>query len=211
MSRRMKRGKLFVRTGKSRPKTALAIARKNRRTITQLNEMHYVQCLASSTTTSTTAGQVIFLSGVACGPDPDERVGKKITSKEFNCNVFINGDIASRLLRLIIFRDMDCAGALPGVTDVLDSATYQSFYNENSRQRFVILKDRTLSLSATDAERWSHAVVKYKTRRPMTIKYIDDGNPINSVGDGSIFLLIISETAGTANTIHTRADIRYYP
>ncbi len=188
---------------------ALALAKKNRRAISQISEFHYVECLASSTITSTTAGAVIYLSGVAAGPDPDERTGKKITSKDFKCWIHINGDIASRLLRLVLFRDMDNAGALPTVTQVLTGATYQSFYNPNNRDRFSILKDRTLSLSATDAEKDSHAVVKFRIRRPMAIKYIDDSNAVTSAGAGNLFLLVISETAGTASKIHVRADIRY--
>ncbi len=205
----MAAGKLIRVTGRKKKQSAIAIAKSNRRRISQMSELHYVQCLASSTVTSTTAGQVIFLSGVESGADPDQRIGKKISSVEFNCNVWINGDIASRLLRLILFRDMDCQGVLPTVLEVLDSATYQSFYNEDNRQRISILKDRTLSLSAVDNERWSHAVVKFKIKRPMSIMYIDDGAPIGSAGAGNLFLLIISETAGTANKIHTRADIRY--
>lgn len=208
MSQRILRKRMYG--GFRRKQGALALARKNRAEIAKGREMHYNES-AINTTATTTAGAVIYTSGVAVGDQVDDRTGNKVSSKEHIVRVWFEADVLSRMVRLIFFRDMQCQGALPVVTDVLSAGNIHSQFNWANRARFVILKDRYVMLPSNAGDVEAHKMVKFSTRRSMNLEYITDSEAIAGAGKGACFLLIISLTAGTADKVRYVNTIKFLP
>lgn len=83
------------------------------------------------------------------------RVGRKAVLKsiQWDYNVFLVQQDAGALppnpdrLRLILYQDKQCNGVTAGVTDILETADWQSFYNLVNQGRFKILMDKTHTLN----------------------------------------------------------------
>ncbi len=189
-------------------RSAIRIAKSNRKRISELTELHYNE-MAIQTTTTTVAGSVFYLSGIAVGNQVDDRIGSKIAMKEFRLNLWVEGDIASRMIRVIVFRDMHAQGASPAVTDVLSSASYRSQLNWANRARFSVLSDRIIRCNAVANDYDAFKFLKYSTKRPMNLEYVSDAEADTGAGKGAIFMLLISHIAGTANTIKYNATQKF--
>ncbi len=82
------------------------------------------------------------------------RIGRKLTIKSINWRYTINlpelDDIAdpgaSDTVRIILYLDKQANGATALVTDILDTADYQSFNNLANKSRFMTLMDRTITM-----------------------------------------------------------------
>ncbi len=95
------------------------------------------------------------LCQIAQGVGENQRVGRKCTVKSIDWRweialaaqdavaVANTGDA----IRVIIFVDKQANGAGAGVTDILETASWQSFYNLANQMRFVILLDELVSLN----------------------------------------------------------------
>lgn len=92
---------------------------------------------------------------IAQGVTESQRVGRKCTLKtiQWNYTVSLPEDDAQAtppagdIVRVILFLDKQANGATAAVTDVLESADYQSFLNLANSQRFHILHDKRYSLN----------------------------------------------------------------
>ncbi len=105
------------------------------------------------------AGGVIQNTGsinlIPQGVTEKQRVGRKCVIKSigwrFECSLPEqdaqgtpeNNDV----LRVIMYQDKQCNGATAAVTDILESADYQSFNNLANSSRFRTLMDRTYALN----------------------------------------------------------------
>ncbi len=105
-----------------------------------------------------TTGEDILIDSVvkiAQGVTESARIGRKCTVKSINWRFEIllattavaanTSDIA----RIIVYLDKQANGATAAVTDILESADYQSFNNLTNKGRFFTLMDRTYALSAS--------------------------------------------------------------
>ncbi len=89
------------------------------------------------------------------GVTESQRVGRKCTLKSINWRFTIrlaevlelatppNPDV----VRVIVYQDKQCNGATATVTDILQSADYQSFNNLSNKTRFRTLMDRTYEMN----------------------------------------------------------------
>lgn len=204
------RKKFRARPYTIKERSALKIAKQNRRKINQITELHHSDMNLDLTTMST-AGEVIYLSPITQGDEVEHRSGNKVTTKFVKFTFWNTGDIASKMVRMIIFRDMQCQGALPGVTDVLTSADIRAYYNWNNRARFRILRDRTYNLTTTDADVEARKLVTYTSRKNMAIEFITTAGAIAAAGKGSIFVLVISLVNGTADKWYVGSEITFLP
>lgn len=97
---------------------------------------------------SAVSGVVIdSLLKIPQGTDVSSRVGNKVTLKSVSLRGTATLDVQSTslsngLLRVILFIDKQSSGFGPLVADVLTTATFTSHYNQNNKDRFVILKDK---------------------------------------------------------------------
>ncbi len=91
---------------------------------------------------------------IAQGLTESTRVGRKLNIKSILWRWSIimagatNAGLTTETLRVILYLDKQANGATAAVTDILESADYQSFNNLSNKNRFKTLMDRTYSLSA---------------------------------------------------------------
>ncbi len=202
-------GQRAPRFMRKRKPTALTIAKSNRRQLSRITELHYVQT-GRAIVTSSAVGAVYYVSGTPQGDDAEEdRTGLSVSSNMYRVKVWFNADLASRRVRVIVVRDMQCQGAMPAVTDVLELAQIESGYNWNNRDRFSVLSDKNIHLPSNAGDVEAYKMIQYVTRRNMKINYIEAGNAVGQAGKGAIFLLIISSVNGTADAIRYNWDMKF--
>jgi len=105
-----------------------------------------------------TAGSILnsgSINLIAQGTTESTRIGRKCTIRKIcwkytiinNDQVSNNGDT----VRVIMYQDRQANGATAMVTDILESANYQSFRNLANSGRFKILHDTTHDMNQTAA------------------------------------------------------------
>lgn len=105
-----------------------------------------------------TAGGVIVedsVVGIAQGVTESERIGRKCTVRQIGWKFNITlatvdaqaTPAAADIIRVILYLDKQCNGAAAAVTDILESADYQSFNNLSNKSRFRTLMDRTYNMN----------------------------------------------------------------
>ncbi len=95
------------------------------------------------------------INKIAQGVTEVTRVGRKAFIKRirwsFNYTLPEQDAVADPasgdVLRVIVYKDKQANGATAAVTDILESADYQSFLNLANSMRFVILTDKTYSIN----------------------------------------------------------------
>lgn len=122
-------------------------------------ELKFHDVTMDSTNPVPTAGEIhTSMNLIAQGVGESNRVGRKCRIKKISIrgeavlNNSTNYQTASDTVRMIVFLDTQCNGANAVVTDILESADYQSFNNLANSQRFKILSDKTVTLNAQAAE-----------------------------------------------------------
>lgn len=105
------------------------------------NEMGYVDVAAANYALDTT-GSVTLLNAVAQGAAVTQRVGKKIAMKGLQCRGISAGNSAALIndIAYLIVYDKRPTGALPLVTDILNTAHASAMNNDANAGRFSILK-----------------------------------------------------------------------
>jgi len=106
----------------------------------------------SASNAISTSGTVFDLGSIAEGTANYNRSGTRVvlTGVEVRYNMVIAD--TTNFMRIIIGLDRRSSGALPVVTDVLDSAVYDAPLKYIFRERFMILHDRTYALSTNGNE-----------------------------------------------------------
>lgn len=159
------------------------------------------------TATPDTSGAVTHLSAIADGITENERVGLSIKSVALNVKGSANLHVSatSTYLRAIYFVDLQqVSDTSPGVTDVLQSASVNSFLNPDTFGRFKILSDRRYKLN-TDQPNVLHSLNKKLNHH---IRF--NGTLGSDIQKGGLYLLTISSEAANTPTYSTQCRVRYY-
>jgi len=101
------------------------------------------------------------------GTDVSSRIGNKISLKSVHIRAHAYLDVqttqlSNGLLRVIVFVDKQSMGYTATVTDILASAYMNSHYNNNNKDRFIILKDKLIDIPLSTATTVSTASI-YKS------------------------------------------------
>lgn len=112
-----------------------------RRLVAASKESGYVD-VAAATYAIDTTGTITLLNTVAQGATVNQRVGKKIFLKSLQCHGQIYQNSAATINDgcVMIVYDKRPNGALPAITDVLNTANSSSFNNDANSGRFRVLK-----------------------------------------------------------------------
>ena len=104
-------------------------------------ELGYVD-LAAATYQCDTTGSITLLNTVAQGAAVTQRVGKKIAMKGLQCRGNIIAKTTTTLAdtAILIVYDKRPTGALPNITDILNTISTASMNNDTNSGRFSILK-----------------------------------------------------------------------
>jgi len=163
------------------------------------------------------------LNLVPQGDTESERIGRKIVLKNINMRGQVRIDVADtegttiERVRLIVYLDKQCNGAAAGVTDILETASINSFNNLSNKSRFRILADRTIDLvSQAGAYNGSGAVfgrdvatlnLYKKCHLPIEFDNSATTGAITTIRSYNVGVLGVS-TAGLVNIEYT-TRIRY--
>lgn len=117
-----------------------------------------VNDLPTETISANLDGDTIILCNPQLGSDFNQRIGRKITLKSVYIRFWLYPTIQNQssgafvgpaqVIRIIILWDKQPTGGLPSNTDILATANPVSHINLNNRDRFQILSDKFLTLSA---------------------------------------------------------------
>lgn len=94
---------------------------------------------------------------IVAGTGESQRVGRKVTLKSFHARIVSNlipsgSSSSDDGIRIIVYWDKQCNGATAAVTDILETANYKSFNNLSNKNRFMVLADKVVDISATAAD-----------------------------------------------------------
>jgi len=165
------------------------------------------------------AGNLVLLNGVATGTDYTNRIGRKIIMKSILMRFWLlpvgTTESLGDYVRVMLVYDKQSNSAAPTVADILNTATYLEPNNLNNRDRFVILKDKSVTFNPAN---WAAGAVTtgdpqtkqlkfYKRCHTETI-FSGTGATVGSIQSGSLYLLMISSTAESVIAWNSR--VRFF-
>lgn len=117
---------------------------------------------------------------VNSGQGVSQRIGNKISCVNVNYRGVLTGwsDMnatgASQRLRYIFFWDTQANGDAPRAIDILQSGTIDSFRNMENASRFIVMKDKTITLN--QQTRFTNGANEYAAEQERAIKFSWKGN-----------------------------------
>lgn len=163
-----------------------------------------------------TTGTLTLLNGVATGTDYNQRIGRSIFMTELELRLAYEPDTAASAtagdtIRTLVVYDMQASGAAPTTAAILQSADYTEPYQVNSRDRFLILYDDAVPLSAytyTAGALSAGDPAMYFSDESIplscTTTYSGTGATISSITTGSLYLLQISAKGVWKSNVNSR-------
>ncbi len=159
-----------------------------------------------------TAGESLStgsINVIAQGVTESQRVGRKCTIKSINWRYVLTLAEADAVgtappadtVRLIMYVDKQCNGATAPVTQILESANWQSFRNLANSGRFNFLMDKTVAMNRNGLASDGAGVVSSNgTRKEFTfykkcnvpIEFISTTGAIAEIRSNNIGVLVIS-------------------
>jgi len=158
----------------------------------------------------TTTGSIVLLNGIAAGTDYNQRDGRRaiIDSVSIQGDLFYSSTTLAHpadLVRFMIVYDKQANGAQPLITDILNFANADSFYNINNLGRFEVLSDWTSTLPQVPAATTSAVYfpkIKLNKRISRGTEYSGTGGGIATISSGALYLIAIgSQVTGSNNTV----------
>lgn len=178
---------------------------------------------SSNTGAVTTTGQILpsSLVTVAAGSGESQRIGRKITVRALHLrfvaglNSQTTGNNTDDGLRVIVYLDKQCNGATATVTDILETADYLSFNNLANKNRFMVLMDKHVDVSATCGAYngttnifGSKAVTKSMHKKlNVPIEFSSTTGGLTEIRSNNLGVLVISDKGNIQYTATAR--IRY--
>lgn len=199
----LERGRTFYGTP-SNVKRMRVSSKVYRKTASQ-KETNYID-LASASYNGDTTGSITLLNTVPSGSSQSERIGKKICLKGISFRGFLNNGSSATFNTpawLIVY-DRRPTGALPAITDILNTVNSNSFNNFANAGRFQILARRDYTLtgipSTANGDSSAVSVKEYVNlkRRPTTYKLLGTG-AIADISEGALYAITVGHVAAGTN------------
>lgn len=167
------------------------------------------------------AGGIILLNGVIQGQDYNNRIGRKIINKSLLIRIHIvpvntvsvpQGDAA----RFLVVYDSQTNGVSPSPSDIIDGGNYLRGINLNNRERFRVIKDWIVPLTATNfsganligGDPTSRLLKTFKKLHLDTI-FNGTGATIGAIATGSLILLYDGPLAAGGYQFNMYSRVRY--
>jgi len=162
---------------------------------------------ANSLSAPNTGVMVSNMSLIALGDTDSTRNGNSIkaTSHLLRYTITKASAATATAIRIILFTDISSDGAVPAVADLLDNASNLSPLSQVNGSRFHILMDRMYNLSADTP------IITRQYYRKMNhhIKYLDGTANNTSLGQGPIYMCLISNEGTNTPTVAYQSRIRF--
>lgn len=146
-------------------------------------------------TVFTSAGSMIYLSGIAQGADYFNRIGDSIKAKSLVYKMSVQVGNTNTNIRVILFIDTECNNAAPSGSDLLQNVDVRSHLNHFNGKRFRILNDWFYNLNTVNNV---NKIFKTYHKLNQHIKFDGTGSTVAAAREGSMFLYVLSETASGA-------------
>jgi len=135
---------------------------------------------------------VSCISLVPQGTDQGNRVSNSLRLQTFEMKYVLtisSSATINAIIRVVVIRDLENAGADPAPTDIFDLSTtsYISAYNYNNVKRFSILYDKVLCLSVVNKELVFDA---FAVSQQGHIKYRGSAATSASNAEGALYLVV---------------------
>lgn len=161
-----------------------------------------------TTDTPTNAGNITYLSGIAQGDGNVNRDGTSVLMKSLYMRWQINmhASAVNTVLRMIIFVDTENRGALPAVTDILQTADARAFMVRENGTRFNILHDKLYIFNIN-----TNAVTIGKLYKKLFFhsKYTGSSAAVTAQLENGVFILLISDQATNTPTVVFNTRMRF--
>lgn len=170
----------------------------------------------SATSASTRNGTVTLLTPIPQGDNISEREGDsiKVQSIELSGGFFRDpASTSNEAVRMMVIRDLQNAGASPTAADILQAvgtayAPFQpiDFLNGNDlNKRFTVVFDH---LTFVDPYHPTQ-IVDFKSNHDCHVFFRDTGSTVSSSGNGTYFLVVLSDAAANSANFYFTSRIRF--
>jgi len=161
--------------------------------------------LASAIYNFDTTGTIALIATIPQGTSVSQRVGKKIRVNSIQCrgNMGQNASASTNDVCLLIVYDTRPTGALPAITDILQSVSSRAFNNDANSDRFRILKrvDRSLvgnpAATAYTTDTFKSMDFFLKVNKPMQFAAAGTG-AIGDIARGALYVVTVGNNAAGA-------------
>lgn len=138
-----------------------------------------------------------LLNGIAQGNNATTRIGRKIMMKSVSCrySVSFSGGEFNRVRVLLIY-DRQTNLALPAITDILNTNTFNGHMNLTYADRFVVVADEYTEQSQLQGANF--AAISGKIYRKLNLDVMYNGNTgvIANVSTGALYLIVAQDNYG---------------
>lgn len=172
-------------------------------------EYKFIDVSAGVSCSST--GAVALLTGIAVGTTQITRNGNSILTKSLYSQVLLTaaaGATTATMVRYILFRDKQDSSSVPGVTEVLQSASVIAPLNRNNGDRFMILCDKRITVPTVGNDTSSKVMKCYKKLHFHT-KFLGDTAAQSDVGENHIYVLCVSDQASNNPAVNHQVRIKF--
>ncbi len=161
---------------------------------------------------------------IAQGTTEKTRIGRKATIRSINWRFEVNRPTGTDLgtgdefVRVILYLDKQCNGATAAVTDILESANYQSFNNLANKSRFRTLMDRGYDINVESssgngtANDLSARLISdtFFKKCNIPIEWDNTAGAITEIKSNNIAVLVISKDGANTNcALESNMRIRF--
>jgi len=200
---------VYRRLPMNQPRTTQRRSYLNRRGVAS-RETGYVD-LASQVFNGNTTGTIALAATIPQGAAVTQRVGKKVLYKGIQIRGYAQSDNTTTVTggTWILVYDKRPTGAMPNITDILDTVSTNSFLNDANSGRFKILARRNYSLTGN--------VLTAGQQNDSTFQVIDEyvklknlqgvfkaagTGAIGDIEEGALYLFTVGTTpTGTSDMI----------
>ncbi len=136
------------------------------------------------------------------------RVGRKCTIRQINWRFDLQlptqtgASAGTDTVRVLMYLDKQANGATAAITDILESADFQSFNNLSNKRRFRTLMDRTYAINAeagggdgTNEDYAANTLTdSFYKKVNITIEFNSTAGAITEISSNNIGVLLISRS-----------------
>ena len=171
-------------------------------------ELHIHDILDQNDITST--GLILLLTGINEGDTRSTRMGVQVTARSLRLSLFFAVGNQEALTRVILVIDRQTNGAFPTFADILQNVgttgqVMSSAMNTENSKRFKVLWDRKVRTNSVDLPVHTTGVFKRLTHK---VRYNGAGAGIGTALSGTLFLFLLSNTVGGANSPNVTTQSR---
>lgn len=159
-----------------------------------------------------TTALVQCLNLMAQGDDYNLREGRSILAKSIEYKLLITANVAStanQYIRIVVFQDTTLDGTnTPTAGELISNVSSLRNPDPVYMKRFIILSDKQIYLSPNSGS--GNLVCEYYKKLSHHIKFAGTGAVVGNMGEGSIWMILVSDQTTNVPNILGETRLRYY-